>query len=92
MSGSTNRYQVPPTVTVLTMMKARLVGATKGHALLKKKADALTVRYRQILKEIVEAKQVGGADHEIWRCGLAVARACLCRVCDDSTTLFLGQI
>jgi hypothetical protein len=59
MSGSTNRYQVPPTVTVLTMMKARLVGATKGHALLKKKADALTVRYRQILKEIVEAKQVG---------------------------------
>ncbi|KIZ04216.1 V-type H+-transporting ATPase subunit D [Monoraphidium neglectum] len=57
MSGSTNRYQVPPTVTVLTMMKARLVGATKGHALLKKKADALTVRYRQILKEIVEAKQ-----------------------------------
>ncbi|KAI8473595.1 MAG: ATP synthase subunit D-domain-containing protein [Monoraphidium minutum] len=57
MSGSQNRYQVPPTVTVLTMMKARLVGATKGHALLKKKADALTVRYRQILKEIVEAKQ-----------------------------------
>jgi V-type H+-transporting ATPase subunit D len=59
MSGSTNRYQVPPTVTVLTMMKGRLIGATKGHALLKKKADALTVRYRQILKEIVEAKQVG---------------------------------
>jgi V-type H+-transporting ATPase subunit D len=57
MSGSQNRYQVPPTVTVLTVMKARLIGATKGHALLKKKADALTVRYRQILKEIVEAKQ-----------------------------------
>lgn len=56
MSGSTNRYTVPPTVTVLTVMKARLVGATKGHALLKKKADALTVRYRQLLKEIVEAK------------------------------------
>lgn len=57
MSGSGNRYIVAPTVTVLTMMKARLVGATKGHALLKKKADALTMRYRQILKEIVEAKQ-----------------------------------
>eukprot|EP00879_Flechtneria_rotunda_P027192 GHRR01029071.1.p2 GENE.GHRR01029071.1~~GHRR01029071.1.p2 ORF type:complete len:268 (+),score=106.48 GHRR01029071.1:445-1248(+) len=56
MSGSTNRYTVPPTVTVLTVMKARLVGATKGHALLKKKADALTMRYRQLLKEIVEAK------------------------------------
>lgn len=56
MSGSTNRYTVPPTVTVLTVMKARLVGATKGHALLKKKADALTMRYRQLLKDIVEAK------------------------------------
>ena len=47
---------MPPTVTVLTVMKARLVGATKGHALLKKKADALTMRYRQLLKEIVDAK------------------------------------
>jgi V-type H+-transporting ATPase subunit D len=56
MSGSTNRYTVPPTVTVMTVMKARLIGATKGHALLKKKADALTMRYRQLLKEIVEAK------------------------------------
>lgn len=46
-----------PTVTVLTVMKARLVGATKGHQLLKKKADALTMRYRQILKEIVDAKE-----------------------------------
>ena len=36
--------QVVPTVTVLAMMKARLTGAVKGHALLKKKADALTLR------------------------------------------------
>ena len=57
MSGNQNRYVVAPTVTMLTMMKGRLVGATKGHALLKKKADALTLRYRQILREIVEAKQ-----------------------------------
>jgi V-type H+-transporting ATPase subunit D len=56
MSGNQNRYTVAPTVTVLTVMKARLIGATKGHALLKKKADALAMRYRQILKEIVEAK------------------------------------
>ena len=41
---STNRYVVVPTVTVLASMKGRLQGATKGHALLKKKADALTVR------------------------------------------------
>jgi len=56
MSGNQNRLTVAPTVTVLTVMKARLIGATKGHALLKKKADALSMRYRQILKEIVEAK------------------------------------
>ncbi len=31
---------------VLGVMKIRLVGATKGHALLKKKADALTMRFR----------------------------------------------
>ena len=31
------RYVVVPTVTVLAVMKARLTGATKGHALLKKK-------------------------------------------------------
>lgn len=37
---------VAPTVTMLAVMKARLTGATKGHALLKKKADALTMRFR----------------------------------------------
>jgi V-type H+-transporting ATPase subunit D len=35
-------------------MKARLKGAQKGHSLLKKKADALQLRFRQILKKIVE--------------------------------------
>jgi len=35
-------------------MKLRLKGAQKGHSLLKKKADALTVRFRQILKKIIE--------------------------------------
>lgn len=43
--SSGNRFSVAPTVTVLAVMKARLVGAIKGHALLKKKADALTVRW-----------------------------------------------
>jgi V-type H+-transporting ATPase subunit D len=33
-------------LAVLGVMKARLIGATKGHALLKKKADALTMRFR----------------------------------------------
>lgn len=49
---SQNRYVVVPTVTVLAVMKARLTGAVKGHALLKKKADALTVRYERHHPEV----------------------------------------
>lgn len=48
MSGGGQRYTVVPTVTVLAVMKLRLVGATKGHALLKKKADALNMRFRAV--------------------------------------------
>eukprot|EP00803_Ostreobium_quekettii_P009235 evm.model.scf_479.1 EVM.evm.TU.scf_479.1 scf_479:3578-6104(+) len=55
-----SRYPVVPTVTVLAVMKVRLQGATKGHALLKKKADALTVRFRAILRQIIEAKEAMG--------------------------------
>jgi len=57
---ASNRLPVVPTVTVLAQIKVRLLAATKGHALLKKKADALTVRFRAILKEIIEAKQTMG--------------------------------
>ncbi|KAL8511725.1 hypothetical protein ACS0TY_018234 [Phlomoides rotata] len=41
-------------------VKAHLVGATRGHALLKKKSDALTVQFRQILKKIVSTKESMG--------------------------------
>jgi len=61
MSGNNNRLPVVPTVTVLAIMKGRLTGASKGHALLKKKADALNMKFRQILKKIVEAKERMGA-------------------------------
>ena len=57
----TNRLNVVPTVTVLAVIKNRLAGAQKGYKLLKKKADALTMRYRQILTKIVAAKQRMGA-------------------------------
>eukprot|EP00884_Botryococcus_braunii_P021566 jgi/Botrbrau1/8093/Bobra.0230s0018.1 len=60
--SSGNRFSVAPTVTVLAVMKARLVGAIKGHALLKKKADALTVRFRQILKKIMQTKLAMGTN------------------------------
>ena len=35
-------------------MKGRLKGAQTGHSLLKKKADALAIRFRSILKKIIE--------------------------------------
>jgi V-type H+-transporting ATPase subunit D len=57
MSGAQNRLNVTPTVTTLAVIKSRLSGAVRGHKLLKKKADALTMRYRQILRDIVEAKR-----------------------------------
>lgn len=60
MSGQGQRLNVVPTVTVLGVVKARLVGATKGHQLLKKKSDALTVQFRQILKRIVQTKESMG--------------------------------
>ena len=38
----------------LTVMKTRLKGAKKGHSLLKKKADALKMRFHLILNKIIE--------------------------------------
>lgn len=35
-------------------MKARLKGAQTGRNLLKKKSDALSMRFRQILRKIIE--------------------------------------
>lgn len=40
----------------LTIMKSRLKGAQNGHSLLKKKADALSMKFRQIMKEIIDKK------------------------------------
>jgi len=44
----------------LQTFKAKLVGAKKGHGLLKKKRDALKTRFQAMLREIVDTKlQVG---------------------------------
>lgn len=42
------------------MMKGRLMGAQKGHSLLKKKADALQMRFRLILGKIIQTKTLMG--------------------------------
>ena len=42
----------------MAIMKARLKGAQKGHSLLKKKSDALTMRFRLILKKIIEVSKL----------------------------------
>ena len=38
-------------------MKGRLKGAQTGHNLLKKKADALAIRFRMILKKIIDVSE-----------------------------------
>lgn len=43
-----------PTRMNLTLTKTRLKGAQTGHSLLAKKRDALTTRFRQILKKVDE--------------------------------------
>lgn len=44
----------------LTLTKGRLKGAQTGHSLLAKKRDALTTRFRAILKKVDEAKRAMG--------------------------------
>lgn len=42
-------------------MKARLKGAQTGRNLLKKKSDALSMRFRQILRKIIEVSWLSSA-------------------------------
>lgn len=59
MSGK-DRINIFPSRMALTIMKGRLKGAQTGHSLLKKKADALQMRFRMILRKIVETKSLMG--------------------------------
>ena len=52
---------VPPTRMNLTTFKSKALAAKKGYDLLKKKSDALKVRFRDICKNIYDTK-VGMAD------------------------------
>ncbi|KAI9589902.1 hypothetical protein GQX74_008070 [Glossina fuscipes] len=49
-----------PISSAQMLMKSRLAGAQKGHGLLKKKADALQMRFRMILGKIIETKTLMG--------------------------------
>uniref|UniRef100_A0A8C6K8C9 V-type proton ATPase subunit D n=1 Tax=Nothobranchius furzeri TaxID=105023 RepID=A0A8C6K8C9_NOTFU len=55
MSGK-DRIDIFPSRMAQTIMKARLKGAQTGRSLLKKKSDALSMRFRQILRKIIETK------------------------------------
>jgi len=57
-----NRYPAFPSRMQLQQFKQRTRGAKKGHSLLKKKSDALTLRLRQVVQEIYDVKlQMGDA-------------------------------
>ncbi|KAG8993771.1 H(+)-transporting V1 sector ATPase subunit D [Tulasnella sp. JGI-2019a] len=60
MSGTGPREAIFPTRMALTNTKGRLKGAQTGHSLLAKKRDALTTRFRAILKKVDEAKRKMG--------------------------------
>lgn len=57
---SADRIAIFPSRGAQTLMKGRLKGAQKGHSLLKKKADALQMKFRSILKKIIDTKQTMG--------------------------------
>ncbi|PWN89868.1 vacuolar ATP synthase-like protein subunit D [Acaromyces ingoldii] len=60
MSGKGQRESVFATRMTLNLTKGRLKGAQTGHSLLKRKADALTKRFRTITAKIDDAKRKMG--------------------------------
>lgn len=73
MSGQ-QRLNIFPTRMALTGLKLKLAGAIKGHNLLKKKSDALTIRFRAILAKIIENKENMGAQMREASFSLATAK------------------
>jgi len=73
MASTGQRLNVFPTRMTLTIMKAKLKGAIRGHSLLKKKSDALTLRFRSILSKIAECKESMG--HNMKSASFSLAKA-----------------
>jgi len=74
MSGGGARLNIFPTRMALTNMKSKLKGAVRGHSLLKKKSDALTLRFRAILSKITQCKTEMGDQMKTASFALATAR------------------
>jgi len=68
------RINVFPTRMTLTIMKAKLKGAIRGHSLLKKKSDALTLKFRAILSKIADCKEAMGGNMKTASFSLAKAK------------------
>lgn len=58
----------------LQQVKGKLTGAKKGHSMLKKKSDALLVRFRSILSDIMEKKEGAGEESREAMLALALAK------------------
>jgi len=71
MSSGAGREAVVPTRQALGQMNSKLKGAQTGHSLLKRKSEALTKRFREILKRIDEAKRKMGRVMQIAAFSLA---------------------
>jgi len=74
MASKDTKINVFPTRMTLQLMKGKQKGAKKGYDLLKKKADALTIRFRIILKEILANKEAMGKEMREAHFSLASAK------------------
>ena len=63
MSGTGPRESIFPTRMALTNTKTRLKGAQTGHSLLAKKRDALTTRFRAILRKVDDVRACSPRSH-----------------------------
>lgn len=72
--SSNQRLTVVPSRMSLQQVKAKLAGAKKGHSMLKKKADALMVRFRSILADIMTKKEGAGEESREAMLALALAK------------------
>ncbi|PXF43297.1 V-type proton ATPase subunit D [Gracilariopsis chorda] len=72
--SSKQRLTVVPSRMTLQQVKAKLAGAKKGHSMLKKKSDALLVRFRAILSDILRNKEAAGEESREAMLALALAK------------------